>query len=501
MIISAAQPLSIRRQGSTEYDFTNLLGGGILNGYIVQEGDRVLVEKRGGFVVDTSLGLGALMGANDYICGAGSSYSGAASIALWDDSATDVLWIYGGSSKGAIGTSAPTYKVCFDMLDNIPIALRTSIEIAASPSSETLGILTGGSLTLDTSHTNQPTNICWGTVVLAGRLYLGNNNSYGSSRIYNSAEGDPGTWPTTDFITVDRSSDNLRAIGKHKDCIAAFGRSSVEFFYLNPDAPATGSTLRRREDVFYSIGIYSINSIADLGDMKFFVGGIAQGVFHTRYRAGVYVLDNFQIRKISTDAVDAFLADTDAEAIFGSTLAVTTSGRPLYLLTKNIDSTTGDVTLAYDVEKDFWYMWAYGSGDSFKIVAQMDFDALGSQPSFIMRDGTILRGSTNEVFQDNSTNYKFAIRTNSSAYGMGSKRKFFPEFSVVGDYCTTGSWSVRVSDDDFATYSTARTLDATTFAKLPAMGSAYQRAWECSITANTRARVEAFDIGKVRVGS
>lgn len=491
MLIPAAQPLSIRRQGSTEYDWDNLLGGGILNGYVVHEGDRVLVEKRGGFAVDTTISITYDTG--DFALNA-AGINGTASVAVYDSSATDVLWNYAGTDRGVIASlsGSPTKKIYFDCLDGIPIAVSQQTDV--------LALLQGSPMALDTTHTNKPTALCWGGAVISGRLYLGTGDSSGLARVYNSSEGDPGTYSTTDYITAGSSSDQLMAIYRHYDHVVAFGRNSCEFFYVNPDAPASGSTLARRMDIYHGVGIYSVNSIEMLNESLFFVGGVAQGANQSRYKPAVYAMQNFQISKISTDAVDAWIADTDVNEIWGSTISVTSAGRPMYILNKNISSTTGDSTIVYDIEKGLWYFWAYGSGDSFKMVGQFDYESPISSPSFVMRDGTMLRGNTNELFQDNSTNYKFGIRTASTHYGT-NKRKFFPEFSVIGDYCTTGSWSVRVSDDDFATYSTARTLDATTFAKLPAMGSAYQRAWELSITANTRARVEAFDLGNVRVGS
>lgn len=485
MIIPAAQPLSIRRQGSTEYDYANLLGGGIRNGYIVEEGERLLVEKRGGFAIQTA-GVPTI-DTGDYCRGVAGVTSYVAT-AIYDASLTDTVWYNGPTLRGTIGTgSNPTGKVFFGQLDSYEIAMNNSENVAYT---------FNGALAQITDP-DFPASPAYGFAILNGRMYVGDRSA--NARLLNSAEGNPTSYLGTDYIEPYRSSDSIKAVLNHMDNVAVFGNSSLEFFYDN--ANPSGSPLRRREDVYYEVGVYSTNSMDTLGGTIYFVGGIASSAVSTRQKLGVYALNGFVLKKISTDAIDAVLADTATTETWGSCLSAIQGGRPMYLLNKNIASSTGDVTFAYDIEKDFWYVWSYADQDAFKIVGQVSGSGVVSTSNVLfLYDGTALIGGTNELFQDNGTNYPFTIRTSADHYRANSRRKFFNEFSVIGDYCTTGSWSVRFSDNDFSTYSTARTLDATKFAKLSAMGSAYRRAWECSITANTRARIEGFDLGDVQVG-
>lgn len=498
MLITAAQNIAIRNQGlvPASWDFENVLGGGILNGFVAREGEKILVEKRGGFVVDTVLTLALAMDVGDYICGATSSAPGgvgAASIGKWDASTGDISWVYGGNIYTGLLPGTPTNPVNKVKLGSIDgIQYCTTMEMLYWLAGQGQFVLT-----LASAGPFYPSSPCWGNAALNGRVYVGQKTT---GNIYNSGAGTPGTFNSLEFIKAYRSGDGLRAVFKHRDCVVGVGYNSMEFFYQDPNAPATGSPLRRRDDVFHAMSVYSVNSIDTINDATYFVGGMGHGDYHTMLGVGVYVLENFQIRKISTDAVDRFIAATAQDSLWGSVMSNTASGKPVYLITKNIDSSVGDVTLAYDILDGFWYFWSYGSSDSFKLVGQIDFDYIPPiVPSLIMRDGTILRGDPNNLFQDNGTNYKFAIRTQAEAHGS-SRRKHFPEFGVLGDLCSTGSWSIRYSDNDYASYSAARTLDATTPGRLKGFGSALKRAWEISLTANTRARLEAFDLGNVRVG-
>lgn len=80
-------------------------------------------------------------------------------------------------------------------------------------------------------------------VFLDGYLFLGTR----SGNIHNSSLNDPKVWAAADLISVESYPDGLQAIARHGQYIAAFGTTSIQFFYdaANP----TGTPLAAQTTV------------------------------------------------------------------------------------------------------------------------------------------------------------------------------------------------------------------------------------------------------------
>lgn len=206
-----------------------------------------------------------------------------------------------------------------------------------------------------------------------------------TQRIYNTAVSSPSSiTPGSDFIDAEQFPDRLVTIAKHKNYLVAFGESSTEFFYDN--AVQLGSPLSRQASYSQRIGIQKRGSfyndptpLVEFGDNIFFFGGPANG------SRGIYIIDNFAIKKISDDYVDRTVA-SGVSSVYLS--MVNCHGVPCLLVSYQENSPTLSYrTFCFNLETKIWSEWNFPSYFSFYIYG-------GLQP----RDGdTILFGISQAV--------------------------------------------------------------------------------------------------------
>lgn len=201
---------------------------------------------------------------------------------------------------------------------------------------------------------NDGVSMIRGAVNLDGYLFVCNIDG----KIFNCANDDITTWAATDFITAEREADLGIYLGKHKDHVVYFGTRSIEFFYNA--ANTSGSPLTGRSDIFYEVKCRHPNAVVEDGEVIYFVGQ-PQG-----QRRGVYVLENFGIRKLSNDFIDEKLAgrtftDPDITSINNlektvwlSVIETPRDGKILML-------TSGGETWVMEMTTGQWCTWRVGS--------------------------------------------------------------------------------------------------------------------------------------------
>lgn len=187
-----------------------------------------------------------------------------------------------------------------------------------------------------------------GGAVLNGTMYVYCTNG----EIYNSATEDPTSWGSLDFITSEVNPDGGVMLYKHSDHLAAIGNRTIEFFYDN--ANPTGSPLNPRQDIVHDIGAVDYNTAWADAQFVFFVGITSSG------DVGVYVLNNFQIRKISDNDMDSMLTSAvtaDSVKMIGS--GFSSGGRNFYTLTMyNVQSDVVSPVATYIYDNSMgWSVW------------------------------------------------------------------------------------------------------------------------------------------------
>ena len=184
---------------------------------------------------------------------------------------------------------------------------------------------------------------------------------------FNSSVENPTIWNLLDFVTSEVRSDGGVAMFKHSDHGALLGQRSLEFVYDN--ANPTGSPLNFRTDVTHDIGTVDEATFFGDANASYFVGMTASG------DAGVYLLQNFALNKITNNDLDSFITSAlviDGLKAVGSGFSA--GGRGFYVLTLyNVINgvVVPETSLVYDSSTGFWSVWelAQEGGNLFSLVS------------------------------------------------------------------------------------------------------------------------------------
>jgi len=193
-----------------------------------------------------------------------------------------------------------------------------------------------------------PSPLARGGAVLNGKLYLMNT----AGEILESDIEDPTAWNPLNFKTAEVEPDGGVMLAKHHEHIVAIGNRTLEFFYDagNP----TGSTLNVRTDISYDVGAIKADTVAYINNRLYFVGQDKTGP------VAVYMLDNFNLSKVSSETVDSFLTSAVVADNIGLLASgFVSGGRDFYLLTTfNVITDIKPVeSLVYVSTRGWWGHW------------------------------------------------------------------------------------------------------------------------------------------------
>ena len=342
-----------------------------------------------------------------------------------------------------------------------------------------------------------------------------------TGKLYNSNINSITAYTSIDFLSPNLAPDPPIAIARHQDKIIVFGASSREVY--QDVANKTGSPLERIPQYFSNVGVLNQRSITRDGeDNIYFVSSASTGDI------GVYQLHNLQATRISTPQIDRILGTSSATGgdIYANVFRLggytylslyisntTTTSLNILLETSDamlledannlllegaISSTTSFVrNLVYNVELKIWSEWDSSIPTFTDGSSSNNFNQIFAT-SRSVTDGkvyTISPISQGNLYQDDGVNYTTEIRTAKIDLGT-SKRKRIHSIRLICDADATGTCTLEWSDDDYATWSTARSFDLTSKEpKLPACGSHKgYRAYRLTHTGNAPFRAEALEI-------
>lgn len=328
-----------------------------------------------------------------------------------------------------------------------------------------------------------------------------------SGGLYNSNLGDPTTWVGSNIIYAGQKSDTAVYLASHHNHAVIMGKSSIEFFYNA--GIATGSPFQRRSDVFINTGCHHPDSVAQDEDKIFF---IAKSDNSDPY---VAVLDNFQVRRISTAEIDRklhkYYVDYTSDTCVGTILQ--SGGKRFYVLSIVVDtSDTADGTLktfVYDIDLGIWAVWAGAQDAHLKITGtafptRPDYGQSASltwtKGSYVQADLTYkaIYYPATEVYQDSisgsTSNFTVEVVTPKvlGPAGYGHRRKFLSELNLTGKR-TSGTVDISYSDDDYASWTSAGSLQVNAEKKLSGLGSFYERAFKITATTNEDLRIAELE--------
>jgi hypothetical protein len=285
-------------------------------------------------------------------------------------------------------------------------------------------------------------------------------------------------WTSTSFIVPQMYGDGLVAMIRQKDQIIGLGELTTEFFFNSGATP--GSPLQRVEQNIQETGCAHGNSIGQIENSVCYVAKTLSGL-------SVWCIQGLsKIRKISTEAIERILEAEGTSISTCSAMMLRERGHLLYIL--NLDG--AEKSLVYDVDEDYWQEWSDTAGNKFNCVSATEKNGVTYLQD--AANGRIYTLSPT-TYQDSGTNFTVTIQTEKIDFDTNA-RKFYSKIQIIGDD-STGDLSVSYSDDDFANYSTARTIAMSLVRKaLTQLGLSRRRSWKLTYTDNSALRLEAIDV-------
>ena len=321
-----------------------------------------------------------------------------------------------------------------------------------------------------------------------------------TQRIYNTAVSSPSSiTPGSDFIDAEQFPDRLVTIAKHKNYLVAFGESSTEFFYDN--AVQLGSPLSRQASYAQKIGIQKRGSfyndptpLVEWGDNIFFFGGPANGA------RGIYIVDNFQIKKISDDYVDRSVS-TGVSSVYLS--MVNCYGVPCLLVSYQENSPTLSYkTLCFNLETKIWSEWNFPSYSTFYVYGSLQPRDGNTMLFTLSQDtfaGTVFMrpftASTSEIAGETFTSTHV-----SDVIDFGSElEKHIVSLDIIGRFPSS---TVTLSMSDKADYTNFFDIDTLNYATINTEGplryynpgSARRMVFKTTITGNLQFQYRGMDV-------
>lgn len=320
----------------------------------------------------------------------------------------------------------------------------------------------------------------------AGPLTPGYLNGYlfvaksGTDEIWNSDLNIAGDWTSTSFLSVTLYPDNLVALARQMSYIVAFGTFSTEFFYDN--ANATGSPLKRAESLALRVGLASRASFAQIDRRIIFIGQTQTG------DPAIWQINGLTPERVSTEFVDKILANEGSNLPNARGTIITHKGHTLYLLNLNAR------TLVYDLDEKMWVDWSTNSSGSHAILP-FNYFVQGANNAILClhnTDGkiyTLVPGT----YQDAAGAILVEIVTDRLDFGTIHQKRLF-RVELLADVESTGTVTLDWSDDDYATWSTSRSLDLTTRPYTKGCGTFRRRAFRFKHSANTPFRTGFMEV-------
>lgn len=300
--------------------------------------------------------------------------------------------------------------------------------------------------------------------------------------LYNSDLQDPTAWTADNFLTPEMYPDKAIFLSRQVNQIVAVGSQSTEFFY--DAANATGSPLARTPQATLQTGSYYLNSVTSTDGLLMFVASSRAGGHF------IAAVESLKMRSVSDDPINRILQEykntlgdeTDFSAAF-----VRADGHFFYVLNiRNV--TTKEVlrTLVYDVVQKLWHEW---SG----IDVFLSTDRLGEAFYQDRLDGSVFKLSAT-AYNDDGVAFPLTILTNKYDAG-GYERKFCRKVYLVGDYYSTdNNVNISWSDDDYQTYSTARTVNLKNRPIITQCGAFRRRSWKIEQENSMPLRLEFIEV-------
>ena len=293
-------------------------------------------------------------------------------------------------------------------------------------------------------------------------------------------------WTANNFGPVNAYPDVGVCAIRWKNFVMAFCQQHLEFWY---NAGLSPFPLARAAAMTQKIGAISADAIARIADTIWWCGTTPEGGM------SVFQWDG-NLSRVSSPEIEAIMILAGASNI--SLTTIRHFGRSFVLVK------AGPTTAAYCIEEKFWFEYNSTTPLWYKVASVM---IGGTQVNYavsnVSTSGKVyLQNHASLAFTDDGTTYTARVQTAPQDEGTDN-RKFYHDLNIVADTESSSStMTVSVSDDDYAAYTVLGSVDlsASRPLKLTRLGSARQRAWVFTHSANTPMRLRRAE-GNLTVGT
>lgn len=484
--------------GGTITSMSSFMQNCMVDKFASDTGERLVATQRPGInmVEDASTTVAKVKGRGIY---------------YWDVTSADYFinddTVYKSGYSTVVGTiSGGTHKCSFHEVGGRLVIV--------DPENNEVWTITSLDVLAQVTDPQLPTTIAGSGATLDGYLFLMDDDGV----IQHSDLDDATAWSATNFVEAEREADDGVSLAKHHDHIIAFGRSTIEFFYNASNS--LGATISRRQDVFYNLGCPYEDGVWEDGDNIYFVGRTQRGDY------GVYTIENFKLRMISSPELNSYLTTNYAQGSFFPLMAgFAARGHNFIAMTLHTISTGifPYYTFVYDISTGLWGLW---TTDMSELSTLDGFPVTGWTTSSSSRFGTgimsngdliTLRGDFGPVdifdeqfYVENQDDYVVTdyIASFGSASGANipvicrvghtdnnsSKGKFGRTLELVMQRTTTPQTiTLKWSDTDHVTFTSTRTLNTNTREKLSRLGRYHRRTYQLEYSGDEIIRPEALE--------
>jgi hypothetical protein len=216
----------------------------------------------------------------------------------------------------------------------------------------------------------------------------------------------------------------------------------------------------------------------------------------------VHMFDGFQLKKISTDAIEKELEQEpnwDLQTIinFGLQASILRMNGSLFYILN-----TTSKTFVYSIETNTWAEWSSNNNGAHSKWQYWSFG--------VKENGVIytLNSQTNDIHKisntstlDNATTIIHEVITRPYE-GETRSRKFLSGMYIVGDTpTTTTNVTVSWSNDDYQTWSSGITVDLNKRPFIPRLGSFRKRAFRLVSTPSVALKLSALEFVDMQTGN
>lgn len=291
----------------------------------------------------------------------------------------------------------------------------------------------------------------------------------GSGRFFWAVVGDATDWPVLNFYTAESSPDDVVCPVVSNEEIVLFGLAGSEVWHI-----VGGDDVVARRAII-EVGCKSPYTPRNLDNSIFWVGYSERDG-----QVGVYRLNGYTPARISTEWVEAQLANVDLSLCYG--IAMHYKGRAQYWL----QCPGLDTTMVFDVKSGMWFEAAE--------LVDGDYTQHRADVHIFHGDEHIVGDADGHLYEltedasDNAGDVLCRSRVLANITHPSGKLLRFPELECICDKATGGTLMLRWSDDNGATFGSWHQISLGATGNYRArvrklmMGSARNRVFELRVT-------------------